>query len=99
MSSPSSNTTSLTDAMLALQLQQTIADYMSYISHVRMCALIDQPPNAAAPVTKEIAHIVDMVGAENERLSQTLKMLQLAIDLNNTFMHHLDSQHSSLNSW
>ncbi|KAF8627254.1 hypothetical protein AX17_006345, partial [Amanita inopinata Kibby_2008] len=60
MSSPSSNTTSLTDATLVLQLQQSVADYMSYISHVCMHTLIDHPPNAAAPVTKEIGHIVDM---------------------------------------
>ncbi|KAF8624178.1 hypothetical protein AX17_007197 [Amanita inopinata Kibby_2008] len=99
MSSPSSNTTGLTDTTLALQLQQTVADYMSYISHVRMRALIDQPPNAAAPITEEIAHIVDMVGAENEWLSQMLKMLQLAIDLNTTFVCHLDLRHSSLNGW
>ncbi|KAF8626872.1 hypothetical protein AX17_006448 [Amanita inopinata Kibby_2008] len=99
MLSPSSTTTGLTDATLALQLQQTVADYMSYISHVHMHALIDRPPNAAAPITEEIAHIVDMVGAENERLSQMLKMLQLAIDLNTTFVRHLDSRHSLLNDW
>ncbi|KAF8625572.1 hypothetical protein AX17_006818, partial [Amanita inopinata Kibby_2008] len=85
MSSSPINTTSLTDASLALHLQQTVADYMGYISHVRMRALIDRPPNAAAPIPEELAHIANMVGAENERLQQTLKMLQLAIDLNTTF--------------
>ncbi|KAF8626956.1 hypothetical protein AX17_006420 [Amanita inopinata Kibby_2008] len=99
MSSPSSNTTGLTDTTLALQLQQTVADYMSYISHAHMHALIDRPPNAAAPITEEITHIVDMVGAENEQLSQMLKMLQLAINLNTTFMCHLDLRHSLLDGW